>query len=141
MRRSSQSQRRSGAVLVESALVYPIAFLLMLGLVVMGVGVFRYQEVSHLAREAARWASTHGAQYRKDMNSSPGSSGGSYDRTDATPLPGVMWYRVDANSTTGTWTGDIYTNVIGPNLISLDPNYVQCQIGWPPVTNTAGLVV
>jgi hypothetical protein len=31
-----------------------------------GMGVFRYQEVAHLAREATRYASTHGGDYKLD---------------------------------------------------------------------------
>ena len=136
-----RNQKRTGATLVECAFVYPLVFLFTLGLVVGGMGVFRYQEVSHLAREAARWASTHGAQYRKDMGTYPGTVGGTYVRTDATPLPGVMWYAVDSTSTPGTWTGDVYANAVAPNLVSLDPQALSCQIGFPLVTNTAGTVV
>ena len=141
MRRSSQIHKRKGAVLVESAIIYPVAFLLMLGLMVGGMGVYRFQEVSHLAREGARWASTHGAQYRQDMGTYPGFIGGTYLRTDPTPLPGLLWYQVDSSSTAGTWTGDIYNNGIRANMVALDPNLVSCQIAWPPVTNLAGMVV
>jgi hypothetical protein len=137
----SRRRGRVGTTLVEAAIVYPVAFLLMLGLIVGGMGIFRYQEVSHLAREGARWASTHGAGYRQDVGTYPGSVGGTYDRTDATPLPGIMWYKVDSTSTSGTWTGDIYNNAISPNIVSLDSSNVSCEIGWPQVTNLAGVVV
>ena len=52
--------------MLEFAAVAPVVFLLILGLIVGGLGVFRYQEVSHLAREATRYASTHGGQYSRD---------------------------------------------------------------------------
>jgi hypothetical protein len=133
--------RRCGATLVECAIVYPVSFLFLIGLLVGGMGVYRYQEVSHLAREGARWASTHGAQYRMDQGTWPGSIGGTYLRTDPTPLPGIMWYQVDSTSTSGTWTGDIYNTAISPNFVSLDTSQVSVQIGWPQVTNTAGVVV
>jgi len=54
---------RQGAHDVEFAVVAPATFILLLGIVVGGMGVFRYQEVAHLAREATRYASTHGGQY------------------------------------------------------------------------------
>src|SRR6266404_7733612 len=57
---------RPGATVVEFAVVAPVTFLLILGLIVGGLGVFRYQEVAHLAREATRYASTHGGQYQLD---------------------------------------------------------------------------
>ena len=60
------SQRRTGASVVEGAFVYPITFLLLLAIMVGGLGIFRFQEVAHLAREAARYASTHGGQYQAE---------------------------------------------------------------------------
>ena len=59
--------RRSGATVVECAFVYPILFLLVLGLLVGAAGIFRYSQLASLTREAARYASVHGAQYAKEM--------------------------------------------------------------------------
>jgi Flp pilus assembly protein TadG len=64
-RRHSQCQRR-GTSLVEAAIVYPVALLLTIGVIVAGLGVFRYQQVASLAREGARYASVHGTQYATD---------------------------------------------------------------------------
>jgi Flp pilus assembly protein TadG len=61
-------QRRSGATTVECALVYPVFFLLVIGLLVGAAGVFRYSQLSSLSREGARYASCHGAQYAKELN-------------------------------------------------------------------------
>jgi Flp pilus assembly protein TadG len=66
MRRSIMQARRPGAVLVETAVVLPVVLLLLLGLLVGGMGVVRYQEVAHLAREGARYASTHAGRYAED---------------------------------------------------------------------------
>jgi Flp pilus assembly protein TadG len=65
LRRHSQCQRRA-AVLVEAALVYPVLFLLIIGTVVVGLGVFRYNQVANLAREGARYACVRGTQYAAD---------------------------------------------------------------------------
>ncbi len=54
---------RSGAVMLEAAIVLPILFLIILGTSLLGLAVFRYQQVASVAREAARWASVHGGQY------------------------------------------------------------------------------
>jgi Flp pilus assembly protein TadG len=59
--------RRHGAVLLEVAIVYPIAFMLILGLVIGGLGIFRYQEMAWLAREGARYASVRGAEYEREQ--------------------------------------------------------------------------
>jgi hypothetical protein len=65
LRRPVPPLRRAG-VLIEAALVLPIAFLLILGVLVGGMGVFRYLEVAHLARLVARYAAVHGGQYAQE---------------------------------------------------------------------------
>jgi Flp pilus assembly protein TadG len=66
MRRAPQ--RRSGATVVECAIVFPVLFLLVLGLMVGAAGIFRYSQLASLAREGARYASVHGGEYAKEMN-------------------------------------------------------------------------
>jgi Flp pilus assembly protein TadG len=62
MRLRSRPHRRA-ALTIESALVYPLLFLLLFGLIVGGLGVFRYQQVALLAREASRYARVHGSSW------------------------------------------------------------------------------
>lgn len=59
-------RRRRAAALIESVFVLPVTFLLLLGLLVGGMGVFRFQEVAHVARLTARYAAVHGGQYASD---------------------------------------------------------------------------
>jgi len=66
MRRAPQ--RRCGATVVECAVVYPVFFLLVLGMLVGAAGIFRYSQLASLTREAARYASVHGGQYAQEMN-------------------------------------------------------------------------
>jgi Flp pilus assembly protein TadG len=103
------SLRRRGATVVECAIVYPVLFLFLLGLAVGGAGIFRYQEVASLAREAARYASTHGANYRSDAGLPVG--------------------------TASDWSADVYNNSISPNMVALDPNSLSYSVTWPPVIN------
>jgi hypothetical protein len=58
--------RRRGATLVESAVIFGLTFLLITGLMVCAMGVFRYQQMSYLAREAARYAAVHAGQYQQE---------------------------------------------------------------------------
>jgi Flp pilus assembly protein TadG len=57
---------RRGSALVETAVVYPVLFLLVLGIILMGISVFRYQQVAHAAREGARYAIVHGYKYAEE---------------------------------------------------------------------------
>jgi Flp pilus assembly protein TadG len=59
--------RRTGAVVVESAIIYPVLLILVLGIVLVGLTVFRYQECAHAAREGARWASVHGSTWAAEQ--------------------------------------------------------------------------
>jgi hypothetical protein len=52
---------------VECAFVYPVVFLVILGLLVGAAGIFRYSQLASLSREAARYASVHGGQYAQEM--------------------------------------------------------------------------
>jgi Flp pilus assembly protein TadG len=139
MRIRSARQVRRGATVIECAIIYPVVFMLLLMLIIGGMGVFRYQEAASLARAAARYASTHGAQYRKDLGEAVGSPG-----TSAGTQNGIMWYTASPTSTAGTdttWTGDIYDNGIRPNLVALNPSWLSVQVGWPQVKSPSGTVV
>jgi Flp pilus assembly protein TadG len=101
--------RRPAATAVEAAIILPVALFLLIGLVVGALGVFHYQEVAFLAREGARYASTHGAQYRDDAGLDPGTS--------------------------DDWKADIIANGINPKRMNLDPTKITVTTSWPPVIN------
>jgi len=103
---------RSGATSVEAAIILPMTFFLILALYVGANGVFRYQEVSTLAREGARYGSTHGHQYRKDSGEPLGTS--------------------------ADWSQDIYNNGIAPRIMNLDTSQLSYQVAWPDVVNQPG---
>lgn len=103
---------RAGATVMECAIVLPIALFLFIGLVVGTSGVFRFQEVATLAREGARYASTHGYQYRKDAGMPIG--------------------------TAEDWRKDIYDNGIKPKIVALDSSRVKVTVTWPDVINQPG---
>jgi Flp pilus assembly protein TadG len=109
--------RRRGAHLVESAFVFPIVMLVVVG----AMGVFRYQETAYLAREAARYAAVHGGQYQKD-NAAAITQG---------TLPNVT-------------SAYLATNIVQANSSNLDPSQLQVTInfntssgcyGWDDTTN------
>jgi Flp pilus assembly protein TadG len=68
VRRSRGRSQRGGST-VETAVALPIALMLTLGTCIVGLGIYRYQQVATLAREGARYASVHGNQFALDVNS------------------------------------------------------------------------
>jgi len=61
-----ERKKRPAATLVETGLVLGITLLLLVGLIVLGLGVFRYQQTAAVAREAARWASVRGGLFAQE---------------------------------------------------------------------------
>ena len=51
--------RTRGQALVEFALVAPLLFLVIGGIITLGIGVFYQQQLTNAAREAARYAAIH----------------------------------------------------------------------------------
>jgi Flp pilus assembly protein TadG len=96
----SVQQRRRGTTIVESALVFPVLILFLFGLIIGGLGIFRYQEVASLAREGARWASVRGTNYAAATARAPATA------------------------------ADVYNNAIKPNLVALDPNQLSYSVTW-----------
>jgi Flp pilus assembly protein TadG len=106
--RPFRRHRRRGAVMVESAIVLPILFMFTIGLIVIGLGVFRYQQVAALAREGARYASVHGTQYARESNNSA-----------ATP-------------------SDVYNNAILPQAVGLNPGNLSYSVTWDANNSPTG---
>jgi Flp pilus assembly protein TadG len=97
--------RRVGSVLIESALVYPVLFLVVLGIILMGLAVFRYQQVSHMAREGARYAIVHGAKYSDVSEASPARSAiADTDIYENAIKPHAAGMQLSGLSYTITWT-------------------------------------
>jgi TadE-like protein len=103
---------RHAATVVECAVILPVTFFLMFAMIVGAMGVFRYSEVCTLARDGARYGSTHGHQFRVDSGEGIGVA------TD--------------------WSSDIYTNAIQPNIVALDPTLLTYQVSYPNVINQPG---
>ena len=94
--------RRRATTAVECAFVFPVTFFLIFGLLIGGMGVFRYQEVANLAREGARYAIVHGSKYQSATG------------------------KAAATST------DVYNNAILPKVVSLDTGQLHYTVSWSP---------
>ncbi len=97
---SSRHPPRLAATTVEFAVIGSATFLILFGLLIGGLGIFRYQQVARLARDASRWASVRGTQYA-----------------------------TDTKNTAATAT-DVYDQVILPNAAGLDPQHLSYSVTW-----------
>lgn len=119
---------RTGAVLVESAIIYTTTFLLICAIMVGAVGMARYQEVSQLARDGARYASVHGGQYSLDgMPSSTGVAAvASNSDMQSYVNPRMILLNSNSVSTSISWTAPGNSNM---------PTYADTT-GTPPSENS-----
>jgi Flp pilus assembly protein TadG len=74
---------------VEAAFVYPLLFLLLFGLIVGGMGIYRYQMVACMAREAARYAAVRGSDWQLTTNQ-PSPTQAQIAQTVVAPLAVAM---------------------------------------------------
>jgi Flp pilus assembly protein TadG len=136
MRATSESRR--GAVTVEFALVAPLTFLLVLGLLVGGMGVFRYCEVATLAREASRWASVHGSGYQKDTGNAAATAQDVYNNVIATEATSLAANKLTYSVTWNT------TNDPGSNTVRVTVSYQwlpEVFLGGITLTSTSEAVM
>ncbi|HYT87392.1 MAG TPA: TadE/TadG family type IV pilus assembly protein [Gemmataceae bacterium] len=108
----SCSRQRQGTTLVEFAVVSGATMFLIFALVVGGLGVFRYEEVAHLAREGARYASTHAGQYQQD---------GTAQQTGASSIT----------------TSDDLRNYLLSKTVLLDPALLDISVSWSSPSGTS----
>jgi Flp pilus assembly protein TadG len=59
----NHEKRRSGTTMVEMALVGPLALVMILGIVDIGLTVWSYNNISEAVREGGRYAQIHGSKY------------------------------------------------------------------------------
>jgi hypothetical protein len=55
------NDRHRGQTIVETALVLPLFLTVIFGIIIVGIGVFYQQQLTNVAREAARYAAIHSA--------------------------------------------------------------------------------
>jgi Flp pilus assembly protein TadG len=151
--------RRAGSTLIESALVYPVLFVVVLGIIMLGMATFRYQQVAHAAREGSRWAAVHGTVYAKERTTTPATPQQVYDNAILPQLhgaqPGGIRYEVHWRTQPAMADGSpdkrptrtiTVTNAAGAQVAAASCNYVTVTViydwntilfGTIPVTSTS----
>jgi len=121
------SRRRRGVAAVEFAVVVPVVLLFIFGLIVGGLGVFRYQEVAHIAREGARHASTHGGMYQQEGTGvaavATSSDLGSYLATKTVLLDASL-LQVSVSWVDPSGAPITYRPINMPTYVNTDPNLI-----------------
>lgn len=95
-----RKSRRRGATIVETAIILPVTILMSIGLIIGIMGVFRYNQISSLASEAARWAAVRGRNYEQMNRVRPITS------------------------------DDVWRSVVKPRAEGLDLNALSCDATW-----------
>lgn len=119
--------RRKGASAVEFAVVSSVTFFFVFALVVGAMGVFRYQEVAHLAREGARYASTHGGKYHQEGIATQTGVSAISSSNDMRTYLLTRTVSLDASNltVTATWSAPSGVTPINmPSYVDTNPNLV-----------------
>jgi RNA polymerase sigma factor (sigma-70 family) len=133
---------RRGAALLEMALIESPFLMLLFGLIVVGLGVSRYQRVAALAREGARYASVRGGQYQQNTGNAAATqqSVDSYVRSLAVGLDSsqlttsVAWGNPSANP----GKMPIYLSDPTNNVWTRETVTVTVRYTWFPEMHWAG---
>jgi Flp pilus assembly protein TadG len=118
MRLRLAKTKRRGATLAETAIVISVFLILVLGLLDLGIGVLRYNSVSHAARQGARQAMVHGALAPAGVQGGPWGPGTISAPATASGIPAVA--------------------ALQPFLFTCDPPSTTIQVAWPDGNNQPG---
>lgn len=115
MLRSTRTPRRA-ATLAEAAIVLPIFFLIVLGMIDLGIAVSRHNTLSNAARHGSRRAAVHGSKCLS------GFRGGPWGPTTVGPLA--------ASATTHPVLDEVR-----PMLTGVPTDDARITVEWPDASN------
>jgi Flp pilus assembly protein TadG len=127
MLRRCHHRSRRGATLVEAAIVLPATVLLFVGTTVVGLGVYRYNQIAYLARQGSRWASVHGPTYQSDQKVSAPTAEDVISNAVVPQMNGMS-----RSDLTGTLTWDLHSSPATVKF-KLEYNWVP-EISFSPPT-------
>jgi Flp pilus assembly protein TadG len=138
MSRNTTSRRR-GATVVEFAAVAPVLVLIVFGLVVGGLGIFRYHQVASLSREAARYASVRGMDYSRETGNPAATQSSIHQNIVLAYAAGLDKTKL---SSTVTWNSSnapknvTQTMVVTTNIVTVKVSYT-----WVPEAIFGGITL
>jgi hypothetical protein len=128
---------------VECAFVYPVVFLLVLALLVGAAGTFRYSQLASLSREAARYASVHGAQYAKEKQVPAPTPADIYDNVVLPMAAGIDTSQLNYSITYSTSNSPFHTTLDANNNVVPIQNTVTVTLtySWIPEAILGGVTL
>lgn len=133
---------RRAVTTVECALVYPITFLLVVGLLVGSMGMFRYQQIASLAREASRYAAVHGTQYAKDANVPAPTPADIYAAAVSSKAVGLDLSQMSYSITYNTSNAPFHINIASGNVTPYGNTVtVKLTYMWIPEAYLGGITL
>jgi Flp pilus assembly protein TadG len=117
MRRGPQNCRRRAGTILEAALVLPVFLTIVLGMIDVGIAVFRNNTLSQAARHGARQAIVHGKMAPAGWNGGPWGPPATY--------PGSNPYTVSAGS-----TSDPIASAVRAHLSGFDASTATITVQW-----------
>jgi Flp pilus assembly protein TadG len=138
----SKRNPRPGASVVEFAVVAPAIFLLVLGLLIGGLGIFRYQQMAHLAREASRWASVHGAEYAKETANPAATPQNVYQQVIAKEAAALDLGQLTYSVTWNTDNAPYHTKIVNNQVVAVSNTVtVTVTYQWIPEAFLGGMTL
>src|SRR5579883_203583 len=133
---------RSGTSMIELAVVGPVVFLLLLGLLIGGYGIFRYQQIARLARDGSRWASVRGTQYAHDTGNTAATAQDVHDQVIA---PNAAGFDLSKLTSSVTWNSSNspyhMATVNGSNVQVANTVTVTVTYQWIPEAFLGGMTI
>jgi hypothetical protein len=128
---------------VECAFVYPVVFLVVLGLLVGAAGIFRYSQLASLSREAARYASVHGAQYAQEMKVTAPAPADIYNTAVLPKAAGFDTSQLSYSITYNTSNSPFHTTLDSSNNVIPIQNTVTVKLTyqWVPEAYLGGVTL
>jgi Flp pilus assembly protein TadG len=146
MRRRTPRHRHRGHATVEYALVLPAFIMMFFGTITFGVAFFTQHQVATLAREGARWAAVHGANYVSDYNAShspPKTATTSTDVYNNAIVPHAGGLNLSGLTYTVAWlnSNQLPTNGGVPNTVTVTINYSWAALPYLSARTLTGRAV
>lgn len=111
--RAHLGQHKTGAVMVEMAIILNVFMLLVLGILDLGLATYRYNTISQAARQGARQAIVHGS---------------------LAPPAMAAWGPTTYTGTAGD--GSVYAQAVAPMLVGFVLDDVTIRVEWPDGGNS-----